>query len=40
MQPVDVDFLLSGTDMNWKVSLPFCPVCDGPILENLKAEIH
>ncbi len=35
MQAVDVDFLLSGTDMSWQVSLPFCPLCDRTILESL-----
>ena len=31
MQFVDAHFLL----MNWKVSLPFCPVCDREILDDL-----
>jgi hypothetical protein len=31
MQFVDAHFLL----MNWNVSLPFCPVCDWEILDDL-----
>lgn len=42
MQAVDVHFLVTGTEMNWKVALPFCPVCDRAILENLPSaeDIH
>jgi hypothetical protein len=32
---VDTNFLLTGTAMNWNVPLPFCPVCDREILEDL-----
>lgn len=28
MQFASAHFLLSGTAMNWNVSLPFCPLCD------------
>jgi hypothetical protein len=35
MQAVDVDFLVSGTEINWKVSLPFCPVCDKAVLDDM-----
>ena len=31
MQFVDAHFLL----MNWNLSLPFCPVCDREILDDL-----
>jgi hypothetical protein len=35
MQFVDAHFLLRSTAMNWNVSLPFCPVCDREILNDL-----
>lgn len=36
MQAVDVDFLVIGTETNWKVSLPFCPVCDKAVFDDMK----
>jgi hypothetical protein len=35
MQFVDAHFVLTGSGMARKVSLPFCPVCDREILKNL-----
>jgi len=35
MQTVDVHFLVGGTEMDWKVSLPFCAACARAILEDL-----
>ncbi len=32
---VSVHFHLSGTGMNWNVSLPFCPVCDRDNVEHM-----
>jgi formate dehydrogenase maturation protein FdhE len=35
MQFVDAHFVLTGSGMARKVSLPFCPVCDREILKEL-----
>lgn len=35
MEFVQANFLLGGTGMNWNVSLPVCPVCDGATLRDL-----
>jgi hypothetical protein len=35
MQFVQTHFLLRGTTMNWNVPLPFCPVCDTEIVQDL-----
>ncbi len=35
MQFVDAHFLLHDTPKAWNVPLPFCPVCDRVLLENL-----
>lgn len=35
MQFVNTHFLLRGTALNWNVPLPFCPVCDTEIVQDL-----
>jgi hypothetical protein len=35
IQFVDASFALPGSAMSWKVSLPFCPVCDWEILKDV-----
>jgi hypothetical protein len=36
MQFLDGHFLLYGSEIRWKVSVPFCPICDIAILERFR----